>query len=129
MDRGPVMNQAQTLQDFSAVAQRANIKAFFATADLSVVRYDIDGDDYETLWKKIDGFNAQEAWLCYQSSIHRFMKNAHFPVSDPEVEGCLLSAELVNGDTSLHIRQRGSGWSLIFLTETAAQPNSATAKL
>ncbi|MGH9798909.1 MAG: hypothetical protein ACRD82_00950, partial [Blastocatellia bacterium] len=64
-------------------------------------------DPSAELEKALDEFGATQGWLCYQSTVVWFHQER--PFVRPEHAGVLLYGELLNGKTSLHIRENGTG--------------------
>lgn len=76
---------------------------------------------------EIQGFPAEQGWVCRQSKLHVFHTANTRP--DPNAGGVILSAELVASDRqrSLHVRQDGmGGWILTKIAEGASADDAAT---
>lgn len=69
----------------------------------------------QEIQEKVENFNPEQGWLCFQSKVEYFRKGKTMPYS-----GILLYGEVINAQgQSLHIREDGQGgWILTSFEET-----------
>jgi len=73
----------------------------------------------EAVQDKIEAFAPKQGWLCFQSEVAYFCQQDFCKNHSIPSHGIILYGEVVNDQTSLHIREEGQGgWILTELTET-----------
>ncbi len=80
--------------------------------------------DAQALEQELQAFNSKQGWLCYQSGLSVMQCYGKPLTSTDENMGQLLFGELVDGETSLHIRQNGDGRWRLFTIREAAIPSA-----
>ena len=73
----------------------------------------------EAVIEKIEAFAPKQGWLCFQSEVAYFCQQDFCKNHSIPSHGIILYGEVVNDQSSLHIREEGQGgWILTELTET-----------
>ncbi len=63
--------------------------------------------DMNAVRQALEAFNASQGWVCFSDEICAYRST----ITAADLTGrIILSAELVRGECSLHLRQDGAGW-------------------